>query len=117
MWHPPESIRHKIPETRWPTAEGRHLVAADVEELVGDVERRIALEHLAGDRIAPIARPAGGREVLAAGLDRDPEERPLRRPLHVPRQLGAAAERRYPACATTPGRPCHEFRPALIADA
>ena len=31
---------------------GRHLLAADVEELVRDVERRLALEHLAGDRVA-----------------------------------------------------------------
>ena len=21
MWHPPESIRHRIPETRWPSAD------------------------------------------------------------------------------------------------
>ena len=31
---------------------GRHLLAADVEELVGHVDRRLALEHLAGDRVA-----------------------------------------------------------------
>ena len=34
------------------TLRGRHLLAADVEELVRDVQRRFALEHLAGDRLA-----------------------------------------------------------------
>ena len=59
----------------------------------GDVERRLALEHLAGDRIAAVARAAGGREVLAAGLDGHAEQRPLGRPLEVPGQLRRPAER------------------------
>jgi hypothetical protein len=59
---------------RTATLRGRHLAAADVHELVGDVERRLTLEHLARDRVRPIARPAGGRQVLAAWLDRDAEE-------------------------------------------
>ena len=45
---------------------GRHLLAADVEELVRHVERRLTLEHLAGDRVAPVARATGRRQVLAA---------------------------------------------------
>src|SRR3989440_8205432 len=38
MWHPPESIRHKIPETRWPTAEeaARSLLFQPVT--IGSVE-------------------------------------------------------------------------------
>src|SRR4029078_12260372 len=50
---------------------GRHLLAADVEELVRDVERWLALEDFAGDGIAAGARPASGREVLAPRFDGD----------------------------------------------
>ena len=67
-----------------------HLAAADVQELVGDVDRRLAIEDLTGDGVGAIPRPAGRREVLAAGLDRDPEQAPLGRPLEVPGELGAA---------------------------
>ena len=38
------------------TLRGRHLLAADVEELVREVERRLALEHLAGDRVGAVPR-------------------------------------------------------------
>ena len=71
--------------------------AADVQELVRHVERRLALEDLAGDRVGPVARPAGRGEVLAAGLDRDPEEAPLGGPLEVPAQLGPARRTARPS--------------------
>ena len=95
---------------------GRHLLAADVEELVRDVERRLALEHLARDRVAPVARAAGRREVLAARLDGHAEERPLGRPLEVPGQLGRPAERADPARRAAAARPGHEVRPAFEED-
>ena len=57
-----------------------HLLAADVQELVGHVERRLALKHLARDRIAPVARATGRGEVLAAALHRDAERGPTSRP-------------------------------------
>ena len=94
----------------------RHLLAADVDELVRDVERRLALEHLAGDRVAPVARPAGRREVLAARLDRHAEQRPLGGPFEVPRQLRRAAERRHPAGPAAARRPGDEVRPAFDRD-
>ena len=93
-----------------------HLLPADVQELVRDVEWWLALEHLAGDRVAPVARPAGGREVLAAGFDRHAEQRPLRRPFEVPRQLRPAAERAHPAVPATAGRPLDEVEPAVDVD-
>ena len=86
----------------------RHLLAADVDELIWHVERRLALEHLAGDGVAPVARPARGREVLAAWLDRHTEQRPLRGPFEVPRQLGPAAERAHAAGPAATRRPCDE---------
>ena len=72
---------------------GRHLAAADVEELVGEVERRLAVEDLAGDRVRAVARAAGRGEVLAAGLDRHAEEAPLGGPLEVPGELGVRRRR------------------------
>ena len=92
----------------------RHLLAADVDELVRDVQRRLALEDLAGDRVGAITRAARGREVLAARLDRDAEERPLGRPLQVPRELCPAAERRDPARVTASARPRDEGLAALV---
>ena len=80
---------------------GRHLLAADVEELVREVERRLALEHLARDRVRTVARATGRGQVLAVRLDRDPEERPLGGPLEVPRELGSPGERRDPARMAT----------------
>ncbi len=77
-----------------------HLLAADVQELVGHVERRLAVEHLAADGIAAVARPAGRGEVLAAALDGDVEQAPLGGPVHVEGQLGAA-----PKGATRPVLP------------
>ena len=71
----------------------RHLLAADVEELVGHVPRRLHLEDLAADRVGAIARTTGRSEVLAAALYRDTEQTPLGGPLEVPRQLGLTAER------------------------
>ena len=94
----------------------RHLLAADVEELVRDVERRLAFEHLPGDRVGAIARTAGRGEVLASGFDRDPEERPLGRPFEVPGQLRRAAERADPARRAAAARPLDEVRPALEED-
>ena len=82
----------------------------------GHVERWLALEHLAGDRVAPVARAAGGREVLAARLDGHPEQRPLGRPFEVPGQLGVAAERADPAGRAAAVRPGDEVRPALEVD-
>ena len=75
----------------------RHLAPADVQELVGHVAGRLAVEDLAGDRVRPVARAARGCQVLAARLDRHAEERPLGGPLQVPWQLGGALERRDPS--------------------
>ena len=94
----------------------RHLLAADVEELVGDVERRLAFEHFAGDRVRSIARTAGRREVLASRFDRDAEERPLSRPLEVPGELRRAAERADPTRRAAAAGPLDEVRPALEVD-
>ncbi len=99
------------------TLRGGHLLATDVEELVRDVERRLALEHLAGDGVAPVARPAGRRQILAAGLDGHAEQRPLGRPFEVPRQLGRPAERAQPAGRPAALRPRHQIRPTLEEDA
>ena len=99
------------------TALGRrHLLAADVEELVGDVERRLALEHLARDRVRPVARAAGRGQVLAARLDRHAEQRPLGGPLEVPRQLRGATEGRDPPVRAAALRPRDEVLPALEVD-
>ena len=87
-----------------------HLAAADVEELVRDVERRLALEDAAADRIGAVARPAGRGEVLAAALDRGADEAPARGPVDVPDQLGAAAERRHAALEAAAARPLDEVR-------
>ena len=95
---------------------GRHLLAADVEELVRNVERWLALEHLAGDGVAPVARSAGGREVLAPRFDGHAEERPLRRPFEVPGQLRVPAERADPAGRATAARPGHEVGAAFEED-
>ena len=83
----------------------RHLLAADVDELVRDVQRRLPLEDLAGDRVAPVARPAGGREVLAARLDRDAEAATTGRPI---RGSTAASPRRRTA---PPGPSSHSRSP------
>ena len=98
------------------TLGGRHLAAADVEELVGEVEGRLAVEDLAGQGVRAVAAPAGGGEVLAAGLDRHPEEAPLGGPLQVPGQLGGAAERGDPAGRSTAVGPGHVVGAALVGD-
>ena len=96
----------------------RHLPAADVEELVGHVARRLALEDLARDGIAPVAGAAARGEVLAARLDGHAEQRPLRRPLEVPGQLRGALQRRDPAASshspgpTSRGRACRRPPPS-----
>ena len=59
-----------------------------------------------------VARPAGRREVLAVGLDRDAEQAPLGRPLEVPGQLRGPAERRDPPGPAAADRPRHEVRAA-----
>ena len=83
---------------------GRHLLAADVQELIGHVERWFTLEDLARDRVAPVARAAGRGQVLAVRFDGHAEERPLGGPLEIPRQLGGPAERADPAgCAAARG--------------
>src|SRR3990170_6186836 len=86
---------------------GAHLSPTDVEELVRQIERRLAIKALAGDGIGSVARAAGGGEVLAARLDGHPEEAPLRRPLQVPRQLGVPAEWADPTGRAAPASPCH----------
>ena len=48
---------------------GAHLASADVEELVGHVGRRLALEDLPADGVAAVAAAALRGEVLAAALD------------------------------------------------
>ena len=42
MWHPPESIRHEIPETRWPTEEGaaRSLLFQPIKVGATELESR-----------------------------------------------------------------------------
>ena len=79
---------------------GRHLPAADVQELVRHVDRRLALEHLAGDRVGAVPRAARGREVLAARLDRHPEQAPLGRPLEVPGELARCRRTATPSRAS-----------------
>jgi len=94
----------------------RHLASVDVQELVRYVARRFSLEDFPGNGIGPIARPAGGREVLAARLDRDGEQAPLCGPLQVQGQLGPPAEwRDLPGVAAAP-RPRDEVGPAFVRD-
>jgi hypothetical protein len=94
---------------------GGHLAAADVQELVRDVERRLALEDLAGDRVGPVARAAGGRQVLAARLDGHPEE--LHWAAHSRFQPAWPGRRTGPPSRTCRSRsPTHELRPALVED-
>ena len=95
---------------------GAHLAAADVEELVGHVERRLALEHLAADGIAAVARPAGRREVLAAALDGHARAGSTWRPSRRCTELGAAAERRDPALVAAARGPRRRVGPAGVAD-
>ena len=47
-----------------------HLPPADVQELVRDVEGRLAVEDLARDRVGAVAGAALRREVLPGGFDR-----------------------------------------------
>ncbi len=99
-----------------PSLRGGHLPAADVEELVREVERRLAVEHLAADGVGAVPGAARGGQVLAVRLDRHPEQAPLRGPLEVPRQLGRPAEGRdAPGPATARG-PGHQVRPAGDGD-
>ncbi len=86
---------------------GGHLAPADVEELVQDVEWRLAMEDLARDGVAPVARPARGAQVLAAALHRDAEQAPLGRPIHVEGQLDAAGPRHDAPGVPAALRPCH----------
>ena len=85
-----------------------HLAAADVEELVDEVQRRLAVEDLARDRVGAVAGAAARGEVLAVRLDGDAEQAPLRRPVDVERQLRPAAERRDLAGVAAAGRPADE---------
>ena len=91
-------------------------MAADVEELVRHVEWRLALEHLAGDRVRPVARTAGSRQVLAARLDRHAQDPPLGGPFQVPAELGTPTERTRPAGLPAAARPAHQPRAALVED-
>ena len=97
-------------------ARRAHLATADVQELVGDVERRLALEDPPADRVGAVARAAGRGEVLAAALDRGADQAPARGPVDVPDQLGAAAERRDAAAEAAALRPLDEIRAALVGD-
>ena len=82
-----------------------HLAPADVEELVGHVGRRLAIEDLAADGVAAVAAATLRGEVLAAALDGDVEVAPLGRPVHVEGQLGAAAEGRHASTVAAAGGP------------
>ena len=52
-------------------ARGAHLAAADIEELVGHVQGRFALEDLARDGVTAVPAAALRGEVLAAAFDAD----------------------------------------------
>ena len=93
---------------------GGHLLAADVEELVGDVARRLHLEDLAADGVGAVARPTGRSQIFAAALDRHSEKAPFCRPFQVPGQLGVAAKRRNPALVAAALRPRNHVGLALV---
>src|ERR1035437_3930980 len=93
---------------------GGHLLAADVEELVGDVARRLHLEDLAADGVGAVARPTGRSQVFAAALDRHTEQAPLCGPLQIPGQLGPAPERRNSALVAAALRPSDHVGLALV---
>src|SRR4029450_9778052 len=61
-------------------------------------------------------RPTGRGKVLARRFDRDPEHRPLGRPLEVPGQLRVPAEGRDPATLPAAAGPRHERLAAFIED-
>src|SRR5581483_2985636 len=95
---------------------GRHLPAADVDELVREPERRLLPPHLAVDLVRAVARATGGEQVLAALLVRHAEVIPHRAPLEVPVELGAALERRAPAAVAAALRPVDEIGAAFVRD-
>ena len=99
-----------------PPLGGGHLAAADVQELVDHVQRRLALEHLPGDRLRAVARAALGAEILPVRLDGHAEQAPLRRPVDVEGQLGAAAEGRDVAGMAAADGPGHQVGTALVVD-
>ena len=81
-----------------------------------DIQRRLALEHLARDRLRAVAGAALGAEILPVRLDGHAEQAPLRRPVHVEGQLGAAAEGRGVAGMAAAGGPGHQVGAALVVD-
>ncbi len=80
------------------------------------VQRRLALEHLAGDRLRAVASAALGAEILPVRLDGHAEQAPLRRPVDVEGQLGAAAEGRDVAGMAAADGPGHQVGTALVVD-
>ncbi len=93
-----------------------HLLAADVQELVGHVERRLPVEDAPRNRVGAVAGSAGRGQVLAAALDGGADQAPARGPVNIPDQLGATAERRHLAAVAAADRPFHQARPALVGD-
>ena len=96
-----------------PSGRG-HLLPADVEELVLQSGGRLAFPDLAVELVRPVARAAGGEEVLAALLVGHVEVVPHRAPLQVPRKLRVAPERRDPAAVAAAVRPAHVAGAALV---
>ena len=95
---------------------GRHLLTANVEELVHHVDWRLTVKDFARDRLAAIARSALCPKIFAAPFNGDPHQRPLRRPLHVERHLRLAAERCESPLMAAALRPLHVIRETAVAN-
>src|SRR5262245_3590014 len=84
--------------------------------LVGDIKRRLVIEHFTADCVGNIPRATFGRVIFARTFDVYIENLKLRRPLDFPRKLRVAIKWRDRAAVAAAACPWHHIWLAGIGD-
>src|SRR5437899_2741538 len=106
--------RHDLLRLSADVLGGRHLLAAEVKELVLQAGRWLPSPDPAVDLVRALPRAPGGEEVLPTLLVGDAEVVPLRAPLLVPEELRAPFEGRDTAAVAAALRPLDVVEAALV---